>query len=98
MHSIHFAADLPAARNLRLHRLQHLAVVALHHVGHDGLQAARRRLERRHLADARHAHVHRARDRCRGERQHVDGLGGLLDLLLLLDTEALLLVDDKEAK
>ena len=58
----------------------------------------RRRLDRRHLADAGDRHLERARDRRRRHRQHVHVGAQRLEVLLVLDAEALLLVDDDEAE
>ncbi len=57
-----------------------------------------RRLQRRHLADAGHRHLERARDRGRAHREDVDVGLELLQLVLVLDAEPLLLVDDHEAE
>ena len=46
----------------------------------------------------RHRHLQRARDRRGGEREHVDVGAQLLELLLVGDAEALLLVDDHQAE
>ncbi len=54
--------------------------------------------DERHVADAAHGHLHRARNRRSGKRQHIDLLAHVLELLLVLDAEALLLVDDDKAK
>ena len=43
-------------------------------------------------------HLQRARDRRRGQRQHVDVGAQLLQPLLVLDAEVLLLVDDEQAE
>ena len=45
-----------------------------------------------------HRHLQRARDRRRGQRQHVDLRAQLLEPLLVADAEALLLVDDQQAE
>ena len=57
-----------------------------------------RRLDHRHVADADERHVQRPRNRRRGHRQDVDALAHLLDALLVRDAEALLLVDDEQAR
>ena len=57
-----------------------------------------RRRERRHLADAGDRHLERARDRRRAHREDVDVRLELLQRVLVLDAEALLLVDDEEAE
>ena len=58
----------------------------------------RRGRDRGHLPDAGDRHLERARDRGRGHGQHVDVGAQLLQLLLVLDAEALLLVDDDQAE
>ena len=54
--------------------------------------------ERRHLADAGDGHLERARDRRRAHREDVDVGLQLLQRVLVLDAEALLLVDDEQAR
>ena len=58
----------------------------------------RRGGDHREVADALERHRERARDRRRGQRQHVDLGAQLLQLLLLPHAEAVLLVDDDEAR
>ena len=67
-------------------------------VGADRAAALGRRLDHRDVAQARQAHLQGARDRRRRERQHVDLQLQLAQQLLLLDPEALLLVDDDQAE
>ena len=50
------------------------------------------------VADAGQGHVQGARDRSRGEREHIDGHAQRLELLLLQHPEALLLVDHHQAE
>ena len=52
----------------------------------------------RHVVHADERQVERARNRRGGEREHVDELEQLLELLLVQDAEALLLVDDDQAE
>ena len=52
----------------------------------------------RDVADAQQRQVQRPRDRRRRHRQHVDRRPQLLEPLLVLDAEALLLVDDDQAQ
>ncbi len=54
--------------------------------------------DRRHLPDACQAHLQRARDRGGAHGQHVDVGAHRLDVLLVLDTEALFLVDHDQAE
>ena len=58
----------------------------------------RRRGDDRHFAHAGERQLQRARDRRRGEREHVHLGAQLLELLLVGDAEMLLLVDDDEAE
>ncbi|EPJ40697.1 putative Transcription-repair-coupling factor [Streptomyces afghaniensis 772] len=58
----------------------------------------RRCRDRGHLADAGHRHLQRPGDRGGGHGQHVDVGAELLQLLLVLDAEALFLVDDDQAQ
>ena len=58
----------------------------------------RRRGDDRHFAHAGERELQRARDRRRGEREHVHLGAQLLELLLVRDAEMLLLVDDDEAE
>ena len=64
-------------------------------VGADRAPALRRRLDHRDVAQPGEAHLQGARDRRRREREHVDLQLQLAQQLLLLDPEALLLVDDR---
>ena len=89
-------ARLAAACELPLDGGEHVGVAALLDLGLDLEAARRRRREEAHVADAGGAHVEGARDGRRREREHVDVRRGALDLLLLLDAEALLLVDDQQ--
>ena len=90
--------DLAAARQLALDRL------AQQRRGRSGRRSADRqpiggrRRDDRDLAQPAHRHLQRARDRRRGQRQHVDLRAQLLEALLVGDAEALLLVDDHQAE
>ena len=57
-----------------------------------------RGLNQREIAHAHQRHLQRARNRRRGERQHVDGGAHLLEPLLVHHAEALLFVDDDQAE
>ena len=57
-----------------------------------------RGVDRRQLADAGDRHLQRARDRGRAHREHVHRGAHLLEQLLVLDAEALLLIDDDQAE
>ena len=87
---------LAAARVLALERLLDEVLVVLADVGLDRPAALRRRLDHRDVAQAGEAHLQRARDRRRAHADHVDLELELAQQLLLLDAEALLLVDDDQ--
>ena len=87
---------LALARLLALERLLDELLVVLADVGLDGPAALRRRLDHADVAQAGERHLQRARDRRRAHRDHVDLQLHLAQQLLLLDAEALLLVDDQQ--
>ena len=88
--------DLPLAQQLAPDgRGERLLVVGAD-VGEHRVALLGRGLQRRHLADAGHRHLERARDRGGRHREDVDRGAQRLELLLVLDAEALLLVDDDE--
>ena len=87
---------LPAARVLALERLLDELLVVLADVGLDGPAALRRRLDHVMSRMPGERHLQRARDRRRAHRDDVDLELQLAQQLLLLDAEALLLVDDQQ--
>ena len=89
---------LAAARVLALERLLDELLVVLADVGLDRAPALGRRLDHGDVAQAGERHLQRARDRRRAHRDHVDLQLELAQQLLLLDAEALLLVDDDQAE
>lgn len=90
--------DLAAALHLAPDGVRDDRVVVLDDIRLHGEALGRRRLDDTHIARADKRHVQRARDWRRRERQDVDARRELADLVLLLDAEALLLVDDQEAE
>ena len=90
--------DLPLAGEFPQDRLPDHFLVVFHDIGLDRDSAARRLLQDTHIPDAHKAHVERARDRRRRERQDIHVLLHLLDLFLVRDPEALLLVHDQKAE
>ena len=89
---------LTATRELALERLaDQRRIVDADECLHRKPMRGRRRDDRK-IAQARHRHVQRARNRRRGERQEIDFGAKLLQLLLLAHAEALFLVDDDEAE
>ena len=94
VHEVHLAA----AFQLRANRPLDHGRVELEHVGLDRQSILRRRLDDRHVADARKRHVQRARNGRGRHGEHVHSLSHLLDALLVRDAEPLLLVDDEKAE
>ena len=90
----HLAAAIELARDALVDQ----AVVPRLDEGEHGRPVARRRLHQRHVAQAGERQVQRARNRRRGEREHVGLELELLEPLLVLHAEAMLLVDDDEAE
>ena len=88
----------PSRGQLALDRLRDQLLVVLADVGLDRAAALGRRLDHRDVAQAGERHLQRARDRRGRQRQHVDLQLELAQQLLLLDAEALLLVDDQQAE
>ena len=89
---------LAAALDLALDRLADQVLVVGADVGADRAPALGRGLDHRDVAQPGEAHLQGARDRRRREREDVDFQLQLAQQLLLLDAEALLLVDDDEAQ
>src|SRR3954454_8815388 len=87
---------LAAAGLLALERLLDEALVVLADVGLHRPAALGRRLDDADVAHAGERHLQRPRDRRRAHRDDVDLELELAEELLLLDAEALLLVDDDE--
>jgi len=88
----HHVKNLATPRKLLSKSAQHQLVVARRHLRVD-LEPSRRRCgQQTHGADADGTHVESARDGRGGQREHVDVRGDTLDLLLLLDAEALFFV------
>ncbi len=79
-------------------RLGHGPLVVLADVGQDRLAVGRRGVEEGEVPDPGQAHLQGAGDRGGGEGQHVHVGAQLLDGLLVVDPEALLLVDDQQAQ
>ena len=89
---------LSAAIALAQQRLAHDQRVEGRDEGAHRQPVDRRRGDQRQLAHAGERQLQRARDRRRGERQHVHVGFQLLQPLLVLDAEMLLLVDDQQAE
>ena len=84
---------LTAAPQLAPYRLVDDRLVVLQHIGLHGLTVQRRLLKHAHVAQSAHCHVQRPRDRGCRQCKHVYILYKFLEALLLLNAEALFLVD-----
>ena len=89
---------LAAAGRLAPQRRGNQLLVELADMGLDRVPVAGRRRDDADVAQAREAHVQRARDRGRRHREHVHLEPQLAQELLLGDAEALLLVEHDEAE
>ena len=92
----HDIEDLTAAVALAHDRLADRHRIVRHHEGAHRQPVDRRRRDDAHLAHPGQRQLQGARDRRRGQRQHMHIGLQLLQLLLLRDAEMLLLVDDQE--
>ena len=98
LHAVVHVEHLSPAQQLAAHRGRDLRVLVCADVSEHGKAVLRRRGQRGHLADAGHRHLQRARDGRGRQRQHVDVGAQGLERLLVLDAEALLLVDDDQTE
>ena len=87
---------LAAAIALAQQRLAHHQRIERRHEGAHREAVDRRRRDDREIAHAGQCELQRARDRRRGQRQHMHLGAQLLELLLVRDAEMLLLVDDQQ--
>ena len=90
--------DLPSAVELGADRLLHDLVPLRHDVSRDGEAVLRGRLDDGEVSDPAEGQVQGAGDRRRRHGEDLHRGAQLLQLLLLRDAEALLLVDDDEAE
>ena len=97
-HAVVQKEHLPAPVELSLDGVAEGRLVELDDGGLDRQPVLRRRLDGAHVARACERHVQRARDRRRGQREHVHRLPQHLEFLLVQHAEALLLVDDHQAE
>ena len=88
--------DLALAHEFASDRGLDLLVLAFADIGQHRVALLGRSRQGRHLTDPGHRHLQGARDRGRRHREHVDVRAQRLERLLVLDAEALLLVDDDE--
>ena len=98
VHAVVQIVHLPAAGQLLADGLGDNALVIFQHVGLDGLALKGRLLDGAHIPDAGQRHIQRAGNGRGRQRQHIHADEALLQLFLVLDAEALLLVDDDKAQ
>ncbi len=97
-HAIGDVVDLPLATKLLANGGRDHVGVVLPHLHLDRQAPGRRRHDEAHVAHAAHGHLHGARNGRGGKREHVDLLAHVLELLLVLDAKALLLVNHHKAE
>ena len=90
--------DLSIADEFPADRRRDLSVLIRPDIGQDRQSLLGRSLDGRHFANARQGHLERARNGGRRHGEDVDRGAQRLDVLLVLDAEALLLVDDEESE
>ena len=98
LHVVVQEVDLAAALELAQHRLADRARPFGADEGLDREAPLGRGRDHREITKTLERHAERARDRRRGQRQHVDLGAHRLHLLLVADAEAVLLVDHEQAK
>ena len=97
-HPVVHIEDLPLAQQLAANGRGDLPVAIGADEGENRVPVFWRGGEGAHLANTRHRHLERARNRGRGHRQNVDVCLQFLEGILVLDAEALLLIDDHQAQ
>src|SRR5450756_1185136 len=98
VHPVVDVEDLALAQQLAADGGADLLVVVRPDEGQHRVPFLRRGLDGRHLPDAGDRHLQRPRNRRRRHGQHVHRRAQRLEVLLVLDPEALLLVDDDQAQ
>ena len=101
LQAAHTVADIinaAAAAQLTLQRFLNHAVIIFADIGFDRQSVLRRRLDNAHIAAIDERHMQRARNRRSRQRQNVDAQVPLFDFFLLRHAEALLLVNNQQAK
>ena len=98
VHPVVQVVHLPAPGKLLLHGLGKDDVVVFQHKGLHGLPLDGRLFDGGKVPDAAHGHVQGAGDGSGRQGEHVHPDEVLLELFLVFDTEALLLVDDDKAE
>ena len=97
-HTVVHVEHLAISQQFTTNSRRDLLILLHTYVGQHGVTIFRRGKDRRHIANSRHRHLQRARNRRRRHRQHVDVGTQRLDVLLVLHTETLFLVDNNEAQ
>ena len=87
---------LSAAGDLLEYRLTDESVGIFGYIGLHRITRFGRSIYNAHIPNAAHAHMERARYGRGGERQHIDTAFQLLDLLLMVHSETLFLINDKK--
>ena len=98
LNAVGHVVHLAAAAHLQANRRAHHIGVVLPHVHDHGTTPGRRCGDQAHVAHAARGHLHGSRNRRCRKREYVDLLAQVLELLLVLHTKALLLVDDHHAQ
>ncbi len=94
----HHDEALPAAEMLAQQRLAHHHRIERRNRGANGQPVHRRRGDHRKLAQSRQRHLQGARDRRRGQRQHMHIMPQRLQPFLVRYAKALLFVDNHQAQ
>ena len=92
LHAVVQPKNLPAAAQLRAHRLRQKLRIIFRHIALHGHAVARGLLQNAHIADTRHGHMQRAGNRGRRQCQNVNAARHGFQFFLLRNAEALLLI------
>ena len=96
--TIAYIVDLPATGHLATYGIAHNIRIPLANMHFHGASVIGRRQNQAHIAHARKAHLHGARDRGCRKRENIDGFTHVLQLLFVGNAKALFLVDDDKAQ
>ena len=89
---------LSAAAQLALNRLADKLGIVRYDIGLNRMTIRRGHFKHRHIAYSRHCHVESARNRRCGKGEYINKRKLFLELFLLRNTEALLLVNNKQTE
>ncbi len=98
VHAIVDEIDLPLARQLLFDGGLDQIGIEVRDYRIDRQTIFRRRLNHRHVAQAKQRHVQRARDRRGAHGEHIHVVPQLLQALFVADAETLFFVDDQQAE